>query len=108
MTTNIAYPPELVVKVSDFKAVALYEPSTGKIVHMHIVNVLKGGRAVGEQEAVETAQREAKRVGHDVAKLRTKLSTNTKHITLPHRINVQTGEFVALPFEMAGLLTPRP
>ncbi|MCI0359364.1 MAG: hypothetical protein L0211_12875 [Planctomycetaceae bacterium] len=108
MKSDIPYPPGLIEEAADFKAVAVYEPSAGKIVHMHIVKVFEGGRAVSEQEAVETAHREAKRLGHDIAKLRTKVSTDSKHATLPHRIDIKTGDFVALPFEIGGLLTPGP
>jgi hypothetical protein len=94
---EMAYPRDLVEEFADVQVVALYEPGTGDILHLHVVKVFRGGRPVSEQEAVETAHSEAARIGHDVTRLRAKVSTNSIHLAAPHRINVDTGEFVAAP-----------
>jgi hypothetical protein len=106
MTNTTGFSIGMVEEVVDFKAVALYEPSSGKILHMHTVKVLKGGRAVSEQEAVDTAYRHAQHIGHDVAKLKTKVSTDVEHAARPHRIDIKTGEFVALPLRELKLGEP--
>ena len=78
------------------KVVALYEPATGNIVHTHIVVVHEGGRDVADEEVMRTAVEQASRLGHPVDRLETKVSTDFEHTTRPHRIDTDTGEFVAL------------
>jgi hypothetical protein len=78
------------------KVVALYERATGNIVHTHIVVMHEGGRDVADEEVIGTALEEAARLGHTVDQLDTKLSTDPEHTVRPHRIDTNTGEFVAL------------
>ena len=88
------------------KVVALYEPATGNIVHTHIVVVHEGGRDVPDEEVMRTAVEQASRLGHPVDQLDTRVSTDPEHTTRPHRINTDTGEFVAL--EMRELKARNP
>jgi hypothetical protein len=83
-------------EIADVKVVALYEPGTGNIVHMHTVMTFKGGRAVSEKEAIEAAQKQASRAGHAVTRLKTKVSSNHEHAARPHCIDPKSGKFVPL------------
>ncbi len=83
-------------RLAGVTVVALYEPGSGKIAHVHTVVRLEGGREVSEDEAIEAARRHAESLGHRVAELEVKLSTRHEHAARPHRIDPETGEFVAL------------
>jgi hypothetical protein len=89
-------------KVIATRVVALYDGETGRIHHSHTVHIHKGGRDVAEQEAIEAAHRHARRLGHDTARLKVKVSTNAEHGHSPHAIDVASGEFVAISGHMAG------
>jgi len=78
------------------KVVALYDPASGHISHTHTVHVHEGGRDVPDSEAIEGARRYAKKLGHDIDRLKVKLSAHAEHGHLPHRIDVASGEFVAM------------
>jgi hypothetical protein len=86
-----------VPKVADTHVVALYHPVSGKILHMHSVTVFEGGRAVSQEEAIETAKKLASKTGLKIAGLEVKLSKDLNHARKPHRIDVKSGEFVAVP-----------
>jgi len=81
-------------EIVDIKNVALYAPETGNILHLHTVVAFKGGQVLSDQEAVEEAQHQAKRVGLNISKLKTAMSTNPEHALRPHRVDLRTGEFV--------------
>src|SRR5262245_53813899 len=49
--------------------VALYHPKDGRVVHLHMVHVLKGGRSVSRAQAEEEARAQAKACGHNLADL---------------------------------------
>ena len=87
--------------IESFKLVAVYEPDSGTILHLHTVVVFEGGRPVSDDEATEAARAEAERLGHK-GDLGIKLSTNPQHGELPHRIDPSTGEFV--PIELPELM----
>jgi hypothetical protein len=80
--------------VTGVRIVALYEPDSGKILHVHTVTMFQGGREVTVSEAIEAALEHASRIGHMVERLQTKVSSNHEHSRRPHRIDLQTGEFV--------------
>ena len=83
-------------KVADVHVVALYQPSSGKIVYVHSVTVFEGARVVSEQEAVETAKSLARKAGHAVQELGVKLSKDMMHASKRYQIDVSSGEFVPL------------
>jgi hypothetical protein len=85
-------------KVVDHYVVALYEPDTGAIRHLHTVTVFEGGHRVNEQEAIQRAYDKASKAGHKTADLKIKVSKNADHGRRPHRIDLKTDEFV--PIEM--------
>src|ERR1700694_3392098 len=90
-------------KVIATRVVALYDAETGRIHHSHTVHIHKGGREVTEQEAIEAAHRHAGRLGHDTARLETKLSSNPEHGHFPHAVDLASGEFVAIRPEGLGV-----
>jgi hypothetical protein len=83
--------------VSDVYAVVLYDPETGLIRHVHNVTVFEGGRPVSEEEAIQTAVTRAAQVGHRTESLKIKVSKDARHGRSPHRIDLNTGDFVRLP-----------
>jgi hypothetical protein len=85
-------------KLDAVKVVALYEPKSGKIVHLHTIATFKGARAASEEEAIKRATAHASHIGHAVDKLKVKVSSNLEHATRPHRIDPKTLEF--LPVEV--------
>jgi hypothetical protein len=87
-------------KVIATRVVALYDAETGRIHHCHTVHIHEGGREVAEQEAIEAAHRHARRLGHDTARLKVKLSSHAEHGHFPHAIDLASGEFVAIPGRM--------
>lgn len=94
MTTPISEPTKRVLDLGQEIVVALYEPHSGYVKHMHTVTMFKGGRVVSEKEAVDTAHKEAASCGHSVAQLKTKVSSNYEHAKHSNRIDPKTGEFV--------------
>lgn len=84
-------------RVSDVHVVALYDPQTGKIAHVHTVTVFEGGRPVTEREAIDAAKAQAARAGHRLDGLEIKVSKDPAHGLRPHRVDVAAGEMVALP-----------
>ena len=86
--------------IADTKIVALYQPDSGDIAHMHVVMTFPGGRAVGDQEAIEAARRHAAIAGRAVEGLRVAVSGDRRHAAHPHRIDLRSGTFV--PVEIAG------
>jgi len=81
-------------RIADIHVVAVYDPDSGKIAHLHTVTVFEGGRAVGEKEAVSAAMALARKAGHPVERLKTKVSKDAKHGRSPHKIDLKSGNFV--------------
>jgi hypothetical protein len=90
-------------RVTSSVVVALYEPHSGRVVHMHTVHLHEGSRAVDQSEAVEQAQRHARTLGHAPDRLATAVSTDAAHGQLPHRIDPATGAFEPLARPERGL-----
>jgi hypothetical protein len=90
-------------EISDVHVVAVFEPGTGKVVHVHSVTVFKGGRSVSEGETIQAALARAAEAGHNTETLKTKLSKNPVHGQLSHKIDTKTGEFVPLTVDRARL-----
>jgi hypothetical protein len=80
-------------RVTSSIVVALYEPDSGRVVHLHTVHMHQGSREVGEAEAIEQAQRHAQTLGHEPDRFGTAVSTDPAHGQLPHRIDPATGGF---------------
>jgi hypothetical protein len=78
------------------KVVALYDPESGRIRHTHTVHIHAGGRHVSDDEAMEGARRHAKQLGHDIDRLKATMSSHAAHGHVPHRIDLASGDFVAI------------
>ena len=83
-------------RISDIHVVAIYDPDSGRIAHLHTVTVFEGGRAVSEKEAVSAAMTFAQKAGHPVQRFKTKVSKEARHGKGPHRIDIKSGNFVAV------------
>ncbi|MFC9438191.1 hypothetical protein [Nocardia sp. NPDC057030] len=83
--------------------VALYEPRTGQIRHLHSVTVFRGAQRADEAEAIEAAKQSAAKYHDDVPNLAVATSGDPRCLS-PHRIDPSTGQFVPLtrPATMAG------
>ncbi|KAA8884487.1 hypothetical protein F3087_33330 [Nocardia colli] len=83
--------------------VALYEPKTGQIRHLHSVTVFRGAQRTDEAEAIEAAKQSAAKYHDDAAHLAVATSDDPRYLS-PHRIDPSTGQFVPLthPATMAG------
>jgi hypothetical protein len=81
----------------------VYDPSDGKIVHMHHVVVFEGGKKVNEQEAENEAMHRAKSRGHAADKLKTLL---VHHHAVPRggrfRVDLVSKKLVALEIPRRG------
>jgi hypothetical protein len=75
--------------------VALYEPETGRIRHLHVVTVLAGAEPPSEEEAVAAARDAAAKRHANHEKLAVATSNDRRHL-LPQRVDPASGEFVAL------------
>jgi hypothetical protein len=76
--------------------VALYDPDSGRIRHVHTVVQHEGANEVSESVAVERAHEHARQLGHDVDGLRSAVSSELEHGSAPHRIDLESGTFVSL------------
>lgn len=83
-------------KVADYWVIALYNSDSGAIRHLHTVTVFEGGHRVAETEAIQRAQDMASKAGHDISQLKHRVSKRFEHGHRPHRIDLKTGDFVAL------------
>jgi hypothetical protein len=81
--------------VESTRVVALYEPTTGQIRHLHSVTVLVGGEPVGEAEAISAAKDLAAKHHGDVEDLAVATSDDRRHL-MPHRVDPSSGEFVPI------------
>lgn len=56
-------------KVSATHIVALYDPTNGRVVHLHQVVVFEGGKSISQEDAQREIIDKARRRGHDVDRL---------------------------------------
>jgi hypothetical protein len=83
--------------VDHVQVVALYDPSSGRIRHLHMVTTLSGATPVSEDEAIAEAKARAGRRNADVRNLAVALSNEIEHGRRPHSIDPKTKAFVPLP-----------
>jgi hypothetical protein len=86
-----------VLSVEHVQVVALYEPESGKIRHVHMVTTLAGAARVTEEEAVAEAVRRAGRRHPNAKELAVALSNDADHGYRPHCIDPKTKAFVLMP-----------
>jgi hypothetical protein len=80
-------------KVVSMLVVALYDPESGHIRHVHTAHHHEGAAELSESAAIEQALGHARQLGHDVDELSTKVSSRAEHAHA-HRIDLRTGVFV--------------
>ena len=78
------------------KVVALYEPTSGRIHHLHTSHFYEGAVQPAESTLIAHAARQARRLGHDTERLSNTISENPLHGQIPHRIDTDSGAFVPL------------
>lgn len=69
-------PGDSIDAASQTRTVTFVLPANGTTKYQHIVKVFAGGRAVSEQEAVDTARSNATRFGLDLTALQMKITTD--------------------------------
>jgi hypothetical protein len=79
------------------RTVAFLNPANGTIKYKHIVKVFAGGRAVSEQEAIDTAKSNAARLSVNIAGLEMKITTDDENAALAQRVDTKTGAFASSP-----------
>ena len=84
------------------QVVALYDPASGDIAHLHMVTTLGDAEPLAPHEAIEEAKRRAGRRLRNVEKLEIALSDKAEHGQAPHRIDPATKSFVAVTQERPG------
>jgi hypothetical protein len=83
-------------RITSSIVVALHEPDSGRVVHLHTVHLHEGAREVSQSEAIDEARRNAQTLGHAPDRLGVAVSTDAAHGQLPHRIAPATGGFEPL------------
>lgn len=81
------------------QVVALYEPASGAIAHLHMVTTLGDAEPLAPHEAIEEAKRRAGRRLRNVERLELAFSDKAEHGQAPHRIDPATKSFVAVTQE---------
>jgi hypothetical protein len=76
--------------------VALYDPDSGRILHLHTVHLHADAANADDDAAVAEARHYAAMLGHDVDRLRAAVSDDPEHGTTPHRVDPATGLFAPL------------
>jgi hypothetical protein len=79
------------------RTVAFLNPANGTIKYKHVVKVFAGGRAVSEQEAIDTTKSNAARLSVNIAGLEMKITTDDENAALAQRVDTKTGEFASSP-----------
>jgi hypothetical protein len=85
------------MSIEHVQVVALYEPDTGDIRHVHAVMTLRGAKRVTEGEAIKDAKQFASRRHKNVESFAVALSNESQHAHSPHRIDLKTKIFVPVP-----------
>jgi hypothetical protein len=86
-----------IISVEHVQVVALYDPESGKIVHLHTVTTLTGGTPPTHEAAIAEAKLRATRRNRNIDGLAVALSNDAEHGRLPHRIDPKTKVFVPIP-----------
>jgi hypothetical protein len=79
------------------RTVSFLNPTNGAIKYKHIVKMFAGGRAVSEQEAVDTARSNAGRFFLDLTALEMKITADDDNAALAQRIDTTSGTFASSP-----------
>ncbi len=81
-------------KVSANHVIAVYDPTDGRVLHLHEVVVFEGGKSVSREEAEREALEHARRRGHPVDRLKT-LWVRERLAGGHFRVDVAGGKLIA-------------
>jgi hypothetical protein len=84
------------LSVTHVRVVALYDPKSGAIKHIHTVTTLTGATPSSEPDAIAEAKRHASGRLQNANRLAVAVSNDATHGHLPHRIDTKTKRFVPL------------
>jgi len=84
-------PPTMPISV---RMVSFHRPANGTTAYAHTAKVYAGGRAISEQEAVDTAIAGLRPLGLNPADLVMKVTTDAARASRPQRLDLQTNELV--------------
>ena len=90
------------ISVEHVQVVALDDPESGRIVHLHTVTTLTGGTPPTHEAAVAEAKMRAARRHGDVDRLGVAMSNDPEHCRPAHRIDPKTKAFHPLPPDSRG------
>lgn len=82
--------------VEHVQVVALYDPNSGRIKHLHMVTTLSGATPLTQAEAIAEAKTRACRRNPKIEDLAVALSNDIEHGRRPHCIDLKTKSFVPL------------
>jgi flavin-binding protein dodecin len=88
-----------ILLVEHVQVVALYDPNSGRIKHLHMVTTLSGATPLTQEEAIAEAKRRASRHIPNIDDLAVALSNDMEHGHRPHYIDLNTMAFIPLPDE---------
>jgi hypothetical protein len=74
--------------IQSIQAVALYDPADGRIVHMHHTIRFEGADERREEEQVQQATETARRLGHDVQRIKSLHVRDFKMSPRAYRVDV--------------------
>lgn len=97
MNAHISATGGQVPPIDDVHVILLYDPESGRVIHLHKVTVFKGGQGKSEQEAIEAALAQAAKVGHSIERLNVKVWKNPAYAHAPQRVDLSTGDVIAPP-----------
>jgi hypothetical protein len=84
-------------KLKSVYAIALYDPNSGKIHHIHHVLTMEGSSPMEPQEVEKNVIATAKKLGHDVEKLKVLHTQDLQDLSGNYRVDVEKKTLVKLP-----------
>ena len=82
--------------VEHVQVIALYDPNSGIIKHLHMVTTLSGATPLTIEKAIAEAKTQASRRNPNIDDLSVALSNDVEHGRRPHCIDPNTKTFVPL------------
>jgi hypothetical protein len=83
-------------RISAQHVVAFYRPSDGRILHLHVVHILEGGREISRSEAEDEARVRAREMGRDLTQCEMFYSNELPEGGGPHKVDVGKGSLVTV------------
>jgi hypothetical protein len=102
---GFGFAKDKVLTIDHIQVVALYEPDTGNIRHVHTVTTIRGAKRVTEDQAIAEAKNSAGHHHKNVESFAVALSNEATHSHSPHRIDLKTKAFVPVTRPTNGPVT---